>query len=78
MRPTNCGRIVSGSMGDPIHGPLEAVLTPCDLPLGYAKAHGQKVYRLMGGTPDTVPSDLYLWPAPHSNDQYVRVVMETT
>lgn len=28
MRPTNCGSIPNGTMGELIHGPLEAVLIP--------------------------------------------------
>lgn len=78
MRPTNCGYIPDGSRDYPIHGPLEAVLPPHGIPMGYALAHIRIVYRLIGGTADTLPTHQYMWPVPYSNKHYVRVVMETT
>lgn len=76
MRPANCGYIANGSRGEPIHGPLEAVLTPAGIPMGYALSHIRDLYRLIGGTPNTVPTYRFLYPPPRNDDQYVTVIME--
>lgn len=79
MKPTNCGYIPNGSMGEPIHGPLEAVLTPHGIPTKDAVSHMNEVYRLIGGTPVTVlPNYPHLWPRPYYDSHFVRVVVWMT